>query len=355
LTREALKHDALSLIARLGAHGIDPEARDALLVRMLRWQATAVAPYRRLARGVDPSSLHVSDWPAMPTDVFRFTRVAAHASADDVRRFHTSGTTSGTRGQHAFRDFSLYHAASRALGRRVLFPTTEPVRVVSLVADETEVDDSSLSHMCSRYAEWFGDGHTVWGWRTGALDMATITSGLDAAVAEGIPVVVLSTSFALMFLDEALSDQRWRLPSGSRVMYTGGFKGRTREISPAELIQRISHRLGVPESAFWGEYGMTELSSQAWSTGEFDDAGRAVYGTPGWVRVSTVAPDTLKPALPGDVGLLRIDDAANLDSVAAIVTGDLARCLDPQRFVLLGRQPGAVARGCSLAIEEALG
>jgi len=354
LTREALKHEALSLIARLGARGSDADARDALLVRILRWQATAVAPYRRLARSVNSKSLTPSDWPALPTDVFRFTRVAAHSTTDDVRCFQTSGTTQGTRGQHALCDLELYDAASRALGRRVLFPTVEPVRVLSLVADEREVDDSSLSHMCSRYAEWFGDGRTVWGWRDQALDVASIAAGFADAVGEGKPVVVLSTSFALMFLDEALLDQTWQLPPGSRVMYTGGFKGRTREISPTELIERISLRLGVPATSFWGEYGMTELSSQAWTNGEFDN-GRAVYGTPGWVRVSTVDPDTLRPNPSGAPGLLRIDDAANLDSAAAILTGDLARCLDEQRFVLLGRQSGAVARGCSLAVEEALG
>jgi hypothetical protein len=49
--------------------------------------------------------------------------------------------------------------------------------------------------------------------------------------------------------------------------------------------------------------------------------------------------------------VLRIDDLANVDSVCAIQTSDLARSVG-DGVVVLGRAPGAVARGCSLTLDQ---
>ena len=66
-----------------------------------------------------------------------------------------------------------------------------------------------------------------------------------------------------------------------------------------------------------------------------------------------VDPETLAPVAPGEVGVLRLDDPANLDSVCAVQTSDLARRVEGG-IALIGRAAGAVPRGCSLAIEEAM-
>jgi hypothetical protein len=98
----------------------------------------------------------------------------------------------------------------------------------------------------------------------------------------------------------------------------------------------------------FGEYGMTELSSQLY------DAGDLRYAWPPWVRVSVVHPETLEPMPDGERGLVRIDDLANLDSIACVQTSDVGT-ITHERLELAGRGSGAVPRGCSLATEEALG
>ena len=55
-----------------------------------------------------------------------------------------------------------------------------------------------------------------------------------------------------------------------------------------------------------------------------------------------------------------IYDLANSGSVAAIQTADLGRAVPapgggPTGFEILGRRPGAEARGCSIAADEMLG
>jgi hypothetical protein len=60
----------------------------------------------------------------------------------------------------------------------------------------------------------------------------------------------------------------------------------------------------------------------------------------------------------GERGILRFDDAANLDSCVSIQTADVGLLVRTTEGVpalrLFGRDPTAVPRGCSLAIEEAL-
>ncbi len=49
-----------------------------------------------------------------------------------------------------------------------------------------------------------------------------------------------------------------------------------------------------------------------------------------------------------------IFDLANMGSVQAVQTADLGRAVG-DGFEVLGREPGAEARGCSLAAEAMLG
>src|SRR5690606_74005 len=97
----------------------------------------------------------------------------------------------------------------------------------------------------------------------------------------------------------------------------------------------------------------TELSSQMYEDTILGGDAPRRYWVPGWVRARAVDPDTLAPLPDGALGVLRIDDLANLDSVAAIQTADLG-VVEGDRLTLIGRAPGATPRGCSLAIEEAL-
>ena len=70
------------------------EAFDALATDLARFQARACVAVGRLyaARGVDPAALRAADEiPAVPTDAFKLTRIAAHAPGEDTVVFRTSG------------------------------------------------------------------------------------------------------------------------------------------------------------------------------------------------------------------------------------------------------------------------
>jgi hypothetical protein len=420
--RDELAARIAGLVARASdpTRPVDPEVpalRDALLCDLLAWQAAHVPCYARLVAARGPRSWPLphagggrvpSAFPALPTDVFRHARVAVHPPEQDVAVFRTSGTTHGERGVHALRTLALYDLAARAAADAALFPDLVPggprLRLVMLAPPPEQAPDSSLSYMLGRFAVWYGRD-VVWAMTRDAtgslrLDAHALETALESACDEGMPAAVLGTSFAFVHAEDALGARRFSLPPRSRLMQTGGFKGRSREVPPDELRAALSARYGVPEAFVVAEYGMTELSSQLYedtlmraldaapplgrpptprvarsSTSDTphaeppptsadparttlpdptsDGSPRRLW-VPPWMRVEVVDPETLLPVPDGTTGVLRLDDPVNLDSVASILTSDLA-VRDSHGLRLLGRSPGATPRGCSLAIEEALG
>jgi hypothetical protein len=349
--RQVFADRLTSMIRRFESGGeVSSERRDSLIEELARWQAGRIEAYGRLARrGAWP--------PALPTDVFRYRRIAAHPADDDLRVFRSSGTTSSDRSLHAYRDLSLYDLAARAAARHMLFPDVERIDLLILAPRESEAPDSSLDYMLARFAEWFGSSAT-WVWRNGALDLEAMSEVLRDAEQSRTPLALLGTSFAFVHAEDGLGSASFDLPAGSRVMQTGGYKGRSREVDRDELLGAIAARYGVPSPFIINEFGATELSSQMYETtlreSMAGEPGARRLWAPPWVRATPVDPESLEP-LEGDaVGLLRIDDCANLDSVCCIQTADLAR-REGDGIVVLGRVRGATPRGCSLAADQALG
>ena len=330
----------------------DDRTRDALLSELMLEQSTRVDPYRRYLTG-ETRRPHSFALPALPTDVFRFARVSSHPPSLDVRTFRTSGTTGRARGEHAFCDLSLYDRAARNAASHALFPEATRLRLCILAPSEQEAPDSSLSYMLARFIDWFGTEHSTYAWRDGGLRVPLLANMLLSAQARREPIALLGTSFAFVHAEDALGAQRFALPPGSRIMQTGGFKGRSRSIEPQQMLELLSARYGVPTHHIVQEYGMTELSSQMYESVLIDreEDPRKLW-VPGWVRAEPVDPQSLEPVQGNAVGLLRIDDLANIQSVCSIQTSDLAQRTSDGGIVLLGRAPGSVARGCSLAVEE---
>jgi hypothetical protein len=330
------------------------EPFDALAVDLARFQARHVAGYARLcaARGVDPERIRsAGEAPAVPTDAFKVATVFAFPSDQARVTFRTSGTTIGARGAHPMRITSTYDAAALAFGRAMLAPDIEPpVPVLVVGPSPRDAPDSSLAHMCTTLAQAWGDG--AWFLRDGELDV----EGLRRRVAEldvRRPAVVFGTSLALAHLIDL--EASLPLPAGSRVMQTGGFKGRAREVDAAELRRSVARLFAVDGRHVVSEYGMTELSSQFWEgTLSRSATPPGVYLGPPWARVVPVHPETLEPVPDGEVGIARIEDLANVDSAFAVLAADLVRRVNGG-FELLGRAPGAAPRGCSIAVDEMLG
>ncbi len=339
------------------------EPFDELAVAICRHQAARVPAVGRLmaARGISAARLERADQiPAVPCEAFKLGRIAAHRPELDQRCFRTSGTTAGAeaRGEHPMRTTATYSCAALGWAKRMLWPDCEALRLVALVPSETSAPDSSLSFMLARFAERLGLAAS-WHVQGQQLDVDGVLGACARARTSGEPVLVAGTAFAFAHLCDALGAACLELPAASRAMPTGGFKGRSRELEPAELGRRIAALLGIPDSHVVGEYGMTELSSQLYQGSLAEAVGADLglarpdrYLAPPWTRVTAVDTAELSPLSPGEPGLGRVVDLANVDSAVAVQTADLVRCWDDGTVELLGRAPGASARGCSLDAEQ---
>jgi hypothetical protein len=180
------------------------------------------------------------------------------------------------------------------------------------------------------------------------LDLPGALEALRTAAGSGQPVLLLGTAFLYVALLDALKagKERVKLPVGSCLFETGGYKGRTREVPKLELYAELAESFGLPPEAIVSEYGMSELSSQAYD-GVAGQAGARVFRFPPWARARVVSPETGCEVGEGECGLIRILDLANVYSVMAIQTEDLG-VRRGEGVELLGRASGAGARGCSL-------
>ncbi len=330
--RDALVQDLRAFIT-----APDPADFDVLAARVLAWQVEHVAPYGRLVAARGPAT----SWrtaPLVPTEVFRDLDLST--GAEPVATFRTSGTTgAGRRGVRQVPDLTLYHAAMA--GPFVAWVLDGDLVRRPWLSLVPRLEDSSLSHMVECLSRGLADeAMSLWALTSAGLDALAAWRWLEGAAT---PVLIVTTSLALANLLEARPDVVVALPAGSRMMLTGGAKGRSVALSEEALVALAARRLGLPVDAIVPEYGMTELTSQAY--------GRP-FEAPPWLRLRVVDPVTQEDLPPGEVGLVAFFDLLNLDNVSPILTSDLGVLDDSGRLTLRGRASGAVARGCSLTAEE---
>jgi hypothetical protein len=356
---DALHERSVRFVTAFVAGNSMPEPFDALACDIARFQAGAIDGFARLcrARGLSPADFRsAGEVPAVPTEAFKLSRVAWFPVEAARATFRTSGTTVGARGTHVMRRPGTYDAAALAFGRWALAAdlSEKPV-VLVLGPGPDEMPDSSLSRMMALFVEELGkgDARTPYFVREGILELPGMDERVAEATVRGQSVLLLATSFALVHLLDALDGAPFRLPPGSRVMQTGGFKGRSREVDGDALRRELADVFGVEERAIVGEYGMTELSSQFYEA-TLRGGEPNVYVEPPWARIVPVDPVTLEPVLEGEAGIARILDLMNVDSAVAVLSADRVR-RKGAGVELLGRSPGAPPRGCSIALDELLG
>ncbi len=329
-----------------GSDHFDELAREAF-----RFQYDRLGPYRRLCQRAGVSPAEIEDWhqiPAVPALAFK----TVDLSVGDGEIFRSSGTTTERTSLHRHAFPQLYRASIDASFPDCVLGSQESRPMLSLIPDRAQAPESSLSFMIDHIlARWASAGSlTAFGPR--GVDPRPARSFLGARQRSAQPVVILSTAFALVDLLEALEryDLRFRLPSGSVVFETGGYKGRQRQVPPEEVVARLDERLDIPASAVVREYGMTELTSQMY-TRTRAGGDPFVFVPPPWMRVRILDPATLEEAESGVTGLISVFDLANLSSVVHLLTEDLG-VAEGGGFRLRGRAAGAELRGCSLTVEE---
>ena len=366
--REDLETQILAFMAELDWRR-DEHRFESLALGLFRFQYGACEPYRRYcdSLGLHPGAVaRANDVPAVPTGAFKEFDLRCFPAEQTILTFRTSGTATERRGALHLDTLRLYETSLLASLRRCFLTDLCGRRPVMrfLAPGAAVAPDSSLSHMFASLAVAEGGEESGFDLGPDGLDLATLGRAVESARRRAEPIVLAGTSFAFVhFLDaidaaEATQSSTWRLPQGSRVLETGGFKGRSREVPRERLRAELGASFGIPASSILNQYGMTELGSQFYDSTLVDPSGPRRKLVPPWTRVRCVDPDSGRDMPIGEVGVVVIHDLANSGSVAAIQTADLGRMIPSQTgdgFDVLGRFEGAEQRGCSIAVDSMLG
>jgi len=368
--------DSASTPARVPA---DLPAFGQLALELFTLQFEHNAPYRRFceAHGAQPGLVnHWADIPAMPTSAFKEWDLSCLPARARTVVFYSSGTTTQqpSRHFHNAESLTIYEASLLAWFHAYVQFSIGNSQLAILTPPPDRAPHSSLVHMFETIRRSLAKGGAcvpllaspggspfvgnVTKDGSWSLDFDAARQLLHQACEARQPLLLLGTAFSFVHLLDHLAGEtlRFQLPLGSCAMETGGYKGRSRVLTKADLHTLISKQLGIPSSHIVCEYGMSELSSQAYDcvigSSRLTQHTARRFHFPAWARVQIISPETGHEVGEGETGLIRVFDLANVYSVMAIQTEDLGiRCA--KGFSLLGRAATAEPRGCSLATGEA--
>lgn len=305
---------------------------EAAALDIFRRQAAECPPYREYLGLVGIEAHRVSRFreiPYLPIRLFKSHEVYCGGPAPEAV-FTSSATTGMTPSRHPMRSLRLYEQAFRNSFRTFY---GDPARwsLYALLPNYLRRKGSSLVYMADRLLTDCGSG---------GFYLDDCEKLLRDMAADPKPKILLGVSYALWDIAERYAPKL----RDTVVMETGGMKGYREELPKEEFHRILCDAFGVEE--IHSEYGMAELTSQAYSQG-----GNR-FRCPAWMRV--VARDINDPfdLLPAETrGGLNIADLANLWSCAFIQTEDVGRVFADGSFEVEGRIDHSDIRGCNLLVQ----
>lgn len=308
------------------------EEFEAVALELFRWQAERCMPYRQYIGllGIDPQSVNsIEQIPFLPIELFKTHDIYCGDTTPE-KVFTSSSTTGQTPSRHLMQSLSHYERTSTAAFEQ-FYGATEGWSIYGLLPNYLQREGSSLVYMVDRLLARCGSG----GFYLDDYDKLLADMAADTK-----PKILLGVSYALWDLAERYAPKLQQ----TIVMETGGMKGHREELPKEEFHKILTEAFGV--EAIHSEYGMAELTSQAYS------AGRGVFLSPKWMRVLTRDVNNPMKILPaGKRGAINIIDLANISSCAFIATQDVGRTLADGSFMIEGRLTGADVRGCNLLVQ----
>lgn len=283
----------------------------------------------------DPRKVRmVSEIPFLPVDFFKSHKVICKGKTEKVI-FTSSGTTGITKSRHYVADINLYEE-SFVRTFKSFYGNPADYCIIALMPDAEERKDSSLVYMAGKLIRLSENPLSNFYLN----DFDKLIEVLKIQKNKKQKTIILGLSYALMDFAENIP-MRLR---DTIIMETGGMKGKREEMPKVGLHSFLKKSFGVNE--IHSEYGMTELLSQAYSSGN------QKYFCPPWMKIMIRDPyDPFSLMETGKTGGINIIDLANIYSCSFIETRDMGKLFNDGSFEVLGRLDQSEIRGCNLMME----
>jgi Acyl-protein synthetase, LuxE len=283
---------------------------------------------------------NVQQWrqiPFLPISFFK-THSLKTGTWEPETWFESSGTSGMQTSKHFVRNMETYRGSFME-GFRLFYGEPAEWCIIGLLPAYLERQHSSLVVMTDALIK--ASKHPKSGFYL--YEHAELAALLRDNEQQGQKTWLIGVTFALLdFATEYPLELKHTV-----VLETGGMKGRRRELTRWEIHEVFRGQWKLEH--IHAEYGMTELFSQAYSSGN------GLFHCPPWMKVvlreeddplALVATHASKPVS----GAINIIDLANVDSCAFIATEDVGRMHPDGDFEVLGRMDNTDIRGCSLLV-----
>ena len=309
-----------------------PEQFTRVALEIFRFQAENCPPYAEYLRliGADIETVKsIEQIPMLPIELFKSHTVYS-AKTEPQIVFTSSATTGMIPSRHAVADVSIYEQ-DFVESFRLFYGDVEQWSIYGLLPNYLQRSGSSLVYMVDRLIRRSGSG---------GFYLDNYQQLLDDMAADKRKKILIGVTYALLDLAEQYAPKL----GDTIVMETGGMKGHRAEMSKTELHKVLCSAFGVER--IHSEYGMAELMTQGYSTGE------GLFASPPWMTVLTRdVNDPFKTLENGRRGAINIIDLANIYSCSFIATQDMGIAYDDGTFRIEGRVTDADIRGCNLLVQ----
>ena len=301
-------------------------------LEVFRFQAEHCDVYAKYLKliGVESSSVtSFEQIPMLPIELFKSHDIYSAATPPQMV-FTSSATTGMSVSRHLVADLGIYER-DFIESFRIFYGDIEQWSVYGLLPNYLERTGSSLVYMVDCLIRRAGSG---------GFYLHDYEKLLADMAADSRPKILIGVTYALLDLAEQYAPKL----SNTIVMETGGMKGRRKEMAKEELHSLLCSAFGV--ESIHSEYGMAELMSQGYSTGQ------GVFATPPWMRVLVRdINDPFARLKAGRRGAIDIIDLGNIYSCSFIATQDAGVVLTDNTFRIEGRITDADIRGCNLLVQ----
>lgn len=307
---------------------------------IFRFQAAHNLVYKEYIEllGIDPFSIdRIENIPFLPIRFFKSHTVTTGVFSPELI-FESSGTTGMQTSRHLVKEAEIYRK-SFLTGFDAFYGNPKDWCIIGLLPSYLERQHSSLVFMVEELVQL--SAHPQSGFYL--YDHNRLHSVLEALEATQQQTLLIGVTFGLL----DFAEQHSLNLNHTVVMETGGMKGRREEWTREEVHGYLQQRLGV--TTVHSEYGMTELLSQGYSTGE------GVFKPCSTMRI--LIREEEDPFAVTDLqgrafvrGIINVIDLANIWSCSFIATDDAGTLYADGRFEVLGRVDNSDIRGCSLMV-----
>lgn len=285
---------------------------------------------------IDPAAITtIEKIPFLPISFFKTHRITT-TQFDPEIIFESSGTTQTINSKHLIKELSVYETSFNKTFNQFYGNPAEWC-IVALLPSYLERNNSSLVMMADQLIRQ--TNHPLSGFYID--DFKKLNETIHQLEQQQQKTLLIGVTFALLDFAEKYPQPL----QFTTIMETGGMKGRRTELIRSEVHDILCNSFQL--NKIHSEYGMTELLSQAYSSGN------GIYSCPPWMKILIREEDDpfaiLTAADNNPIsGALNIIDLANMYSCAFIATEDAGKLYPDESFEVSGRLDNTDIRGCSL-------